>query len=152
MIPFFLEGGRYTLGNVHYVAQEDRLVPAGETEFARDEAFGYRASNLREWVEEKTGGRVRADSVAAVSLDDIRVGGPARVAERLRALQKGSVCVVNAASRRDIIFQLAGSAGSRPGRIGGDVDSVKPEFGEQVHSFLELAFRLRRETNDDVRA
>ena len=51
IIPFFLEGGRYTIGNVHYVAEGDKLVPAGETPFARDSAFGYRASNLREWVE-----------------------------------------------------------------------------------------------------
>ncbi len=49
--PAFMAGGRYTVGDVHYVAYGDALVPAGETEFARDAAFGYRASNLREWVE-----------------------------------------------------------------------------------------------------
>ena len=36
LCPFFCEGGRYTLGNVHYVKEGDRLVPAGQTEFARD--------------------------------------------------------------------------------------------------------------------
>ena len=44
--PFFEEGGRFTIGDVHLVQQGDRLVPAGETEFARDAAFGYRSSNL----------------------------------------------------------------------------------------------------------
>ena len=102
IIPFFLEGGRYTIDDVHYVAEGEWLVPAGETEFARDAAFGYWASNLRHWVEEKTGGRVPAQSVSSISIQDIRRGGPERVAERLAGLAPGSVCVVNAASYRDM--------------------------------------------------
>jgi len=102
IIPFFLDGGRYTIGDIHYVAEGEWLVPAGETEFARDAVFGYQASNLRRWVEEKTAGRVPADAVASISLGDIRNGGPAKVTERLAALDRGSVCVVNAASSRDL--------------------------------------------------
>ncbi len=102
LIPFFLEGGRYTVNDVHYVAEGERLVPAGETEFARDAAFGYRASNLRQWVEEKTGGRIPAEAVASISIEDIRRGGPGRVAERLAGLARGGVCLVNAASYRDL--------------------------------------------------
>jgi uncharacterized protein YgbK (DUF1537 family) len=102
LAPFFEEGGRYTVGDVHYVADGDLLVPAGATEFARDATFGYHASNLRAWVEEKTGGRVRADDVESLSIEEIRAGGPARVAERLLALAPGAVCVVNAAARRDL--------------------------------------------------
>jgi uncharacterized protein YgbK (DUF1537 family) len=99
--PFFLEGGRYTINDVHYVAEGERLVPAGQTEFARDAAFGYRASNLREWVAEKTCGRVPAADVASITLDDVRHGGPERVAERLSELTGGRCCVVNAAGMRD---------------------------------------------------
>ncbi len=107
LIPFFLEGGRYTIGDVHYVAEGERLVPAGATEFARDRAFGYRASNLREWVQEKTAGRVRAAEVATIAIDDMRRGGPERVAGRLLSLAPGAVCVVNAASYRDLeVFTL----------------------------------------------
>jgi uncharacterized protein YgbK (DUF1537 family) len=102
LIPFFQEGGRYTIGDTHYVAEGDTLVPAGETESARDVSFGYRASNLRQWVEEKTAGRIPAASVASVSLDDIRRGGPMGVTERLLALAQGGVCVINAASQRDL--------------------------------------------------
>jgi uncharacterized protein YgbK (DUF1537 family) len=102
LIPFFQEGGRYTIGDVHYVAEGQTLVPAGETEFARDAAFGYRASNLCQWVEEKTAGRVAASTVASVSLDDLRRGGPERVAARLTALSHGRVCVINAANQRDL--------------------------------------------------
>ncbi len=108
IIPFFLEGGRYTIDDIHYVAEGDWLVPAGQTEFARDAAFGYQASNLREWVEEKTEGRVPAESVASLSIEDIRRGGPARVAERLAVLRPGDVCVINAASYRDMEVFVGG--------------------------------------------
>jgi len=107
IIPFFLEGGRYTIDDIHYVAEGEWLVPAGETEFARDPAFGYRASNLRQWIEEKTGGRVRSQSVGSISIDDIRRGGPELVAERLEGLRRGSMCIVNAAGMRDLeVFTL----------------------------------------------
>jgi uncharacterized protein YgbK (DUF1537 family) len=108
LIPFFQEGGRYTIDNTHYVAEGDTLVPAGETEFARDAVFGYRASDLRQWVEEKTAGRIAAATVATVSLEDIRRGGPERVAARLAAVPQGGVCVINAASRRDLEVFTAG--------------------------------------------
>lgn len=108
VIPFFEEGGRYTLDDVHYVAQGDRLIPAGETEFARDASFGYRASNLRAWIAEKTEGRIPADAVATITLDDLRRGGPDRVAARLLALPRGAMCIVNAASRRDLEVLTAG--------------------------------------------
>jgi uncharacterized protein YgbK (DUF1537 family) len=86
IIPFFLEGDRYTIDDAHYVAQDDRLVPTGQTEFARDAAFGYRASDLRAWVEEKTGGQVPASQVASISINDLRQGGPEGVAGHLMAL------------------------------------------------------------------
>ena len=56
LVPYFEAGGRYTVNDVHYVAEGEQLIPAAETPFAKDAAFGYRNSNLRAWVEEKTGG------------------------------------------------------------------------------------------------
>lgn len=102
LIPAFFEGGRITVGDVHYVREGDRFVPAGRTEFARDRAFGYQASNLRRWVEEKTGGRVRANDVASLDLDTIRRGGPDGVAAALSPLRGNVPVVVNAASERDL--------------------------------------------------
>jgi uncharacterized protein YgbK (DUF1537 family) len=102
LIPAFFEGGRFTVGNIHYVAEVDWLVPAAQTDFARDSAFGYSQSDLIRWVEEKTSGRIPAESVAAISLDDIRIGGPERIAEILQSLPSGSVCIVNAASYDDL--------------------------------------------------
>jgi len=67
LIPFFQEGGRYTIDDVHYVAEGEWLVPAAATEFAGDAVFGYQASDLRQWVAEKTAGRIPAQTVASVS-------------------------------------------------------------------------------------
>lgn len=100
--PLFLEGGRYTINDVQYVSDGRWLTPVGETEFARDVAFPFKSSNLRQWVEEKTAGRVKADAVMSVSVQDLRLGGPARVAERLSEIPQGGVCVVNGASNRDM--------------------------------------------------
>lgn len=106
--PFFLQGGRFTIDDVHYVADSDRLIPAGDTEFAKDASFGYKSSNLREWVEEKTRGRVPAGSVSSVSIQLFRNGGPTAVCEHLCSLKKGSTCIVNAASDRDMAVFAAG--------------------------------------------
>ncbi|GAA3316813.1 hypothetical protein GCM10020331_013930 [Ectobacillus funiculus] len=53
ILPFFKEGGRFTIDNIHYVQYDEYLVPAGETEFAKDRTFGYTKSHLGEWTEEK---------------------------------------------------------------------------------------------------
>ena len=78
------------------------MIPAGETQFAQDATFGYHASDLRQWVAEKTDGRIAADDVAAISLQDIRLGGPQRVKEQMLNLRQGVVCVVNAVSMQDL--------------------------------------------------
>jgi uncharacterized protein YgbK (DUF1537 family) len=107
VIPCFFEGGRYTVGDIHYVEEDSQLVPVGETAFAQDAVFGYRSSNLRDWIEEKTNGHIRSSEVVSISIDLIRSGGYQQVAQRLCELTPGQVCVVNAASYRDLqIFVL----------------------------------------------
>jgi uncharacterized protein YgbK (DUF1537 family) len=107
LCPCYLEAGRLTADDTHWVRQGERLVPAGETEFARDASFGYASSDLRHWVEEKTSGRVPASEVLSVGLRDIREGGPARVSEILRGVSGGLPVVANAASYADLeVFVL----------------------------------------------
>jgi len=110
--PFFLEGGRYTVNDVHYVADGEWLVPAAETPYAQDPAFGYRSSNLRDWVCEKLKGAVTASSVAHISLETIRQGGPDAVARVLDGLSNRRPCVVNAVSYRDLEVFVAGLLGA----------------------------------------
>ncbi|MEM6530064.1 MAG: four-carbon acid sugar kinase family protein, partial [Chloroflexota bacterium] len=94
--------GSYTVDNIHYIEQDDDYLPAAETNHARDYAFGYNNSDMRTWIAEKTGGRIAAASVQAISLDTIRRGGPQAVRDRLLTLQNGAFCVANTAHRRDI--------------------------------------------------
>ncbi len=106
--PAFFEGGRYTALDVHWVSQGGRLTPAGKTEFAKDPAFGYASSNLRAWVEEKTGGRVKEDSVLSISLDAIRLGGPQEVCRLFRSAPLGATAVVNACAYDDLDVVVLG--------------------------------------------
>ena len=46
LCPFFPEGGRFTINNVHYVRYGQSLISADETEFACDQTFGYKAKSL----------------------------------------------------------------------------------------------------------
>lgn len=102
IIPFFLEGGRYTLNNIHYVMEKEDLVPAAQTPFAKDAAFGFSNSDLRLWIQEKTSGKVPAEQVVAISVEDIRLGGPEKVADILLSVAEGGVCIVNSVSYRDM--------------------------------------------------
>ncbi|THB81277.1 MAG: hypothetical protein D3926_02925 [Desulfobacteraceae bacterium] len=106
--PFFLEGGRFTLEDIHYVAEKDQLIPAARTAYARDKSFGFSHSNLKEWVEEKTGGNIKAQSVVSVGIDDIRSGGPEQVFRILSRVPLNGACIVNAASYRDLEVVVTG--------------------------------------------
>lgn len=102
LIPAFIEGGRYTIDDVHYIAEKDQLLPVSDTPFAKDVVFGYQHANLKKWVEEKTKGRVMADEVNTVSIEDIRLGGPQVVRDKLIACAEGSICIMNAAGYKDL--------------------------------------------------
>ena len=71
LCPFFKEGGRFTLDNIHYVKYGEEQVPANETEIAKDPTFGYVSETLPEYVEEKTGGKFRKEAETCISLKDM---------------------------------------------------------------------------------
>ncbi|MEW2115558.1 four-carbon acid sugar kinase family protein [Streptomyces sp. NPDC005474] len=102
LVPAYIEAGRLTVGSRHWMRTADGLLPVGESEFARDATFGYRSSSLPEWVEEKTGGRVPADEVLRVTLDDLRGGGPDHTARLLSSLRGGRTAVVDAVCDDDL--------------------------------------------------
>jgi uncharacterized protein YgbK (DUF1537 family) len=96
LIPFFKAGGRYTIDNVHYVKYEDELIPAADTEFARDKTFGYTSSNLCEYIEEKTGGAYLAEEVKSVSLDQLKGVNLEAIEETLLGVKGFGKVIVNA--------------------------------------------------------
>ena len=102
IIPAFFQGGRYTIGDVHYVKTGDVLVPAAQTPSAEDKVFGFSHSNLKKWVEEKTSGRISHKQVFSFELEELRIKGPDYVGQKLSELDPGTVVVVNAAEQNDL--------------------------------------------------
>lgn len=108
LCPFFKEGGRFTIDDVHYVKYGDELVPANETEFAKDKTFGYTAATMREYVEEKTKGIYKGADVTCISLEDIHNMAFAKIEQQLMEVQEFNKVVVNAVDYADVkVFCVA---------------------------------------------
>ena len=108
LMPFFKEGGRFTIGDVHYVQEGAELTPAGDTEFARDKTFGYTSSDMKEYIEEKTQGAFRAADVVSISLDDLRAMRVDVIIKQLMAVTDFRKVIVNAVDYVDVkVFAIA---------------------------------------------
>lgn len=106
--PFFMEGGRFTIGNVHYVKEGNHLIPAGQTEFAKDKTFGYKSSHIGEYVEEKTGAIFTAENTTYITLEELRNVDIEGITEKLMAVDHFNKIVVNAIEYSDIkVFTVA---------------------------------------------
>jgi uncharacterized protein YgbK (DUF1537 family) len=106
--PSYPEAGRVTVSGRHYVAVGREIIPVGETEFARDAAFGYRASALSDFLIETSRGEVREQDILPIGLDDIRLGGPQRVRELLCAAE-GRWAVADSLDVRDVEIVALGT-------------------------------------------
>lgn len=108
LCPFFKEGGRFTIDNVHYVKYGDELVPANETEFAKDKTFGYTAATMPEYVEEKTKGQYKAADVTCISLEDIHDVNIDKIEEQLMNVKDFNKIIINSVDYADIkVFCVA---------------------------------------------
>lgn len=115
--PFFPEGGRYTVGDIHYVKEGDVLIPAGETEFARDKTFGYKSSDMRMWCEEKSSGAVKAGDVLCISIEEERACDVRAIAAKLMQVRDFGKVVVNCADYADLrVFAEALGLAAEAGR------------------------------------
>ncbi len=63
-VPAFLEGGRTTVEGVHFLHGE----PVHQSDFAKDQLFGYSTSHIPLWLEEKSNGSIKASSVFSVNI------------------------------------------------------------------------------------
>ena len=92
--PAFPDAGRVTVHGTHYAGGPDAgFVPVGRTEFAGDRTFGYSASFLPAWVEEKTAGAVSAADVAVIDLATLRTDEDAVVAALSAARNRAPIAV-----------------------------------------------------------
>lgn len=108
LLPFFMEGGRYTINNIHYVREGSRLVPAAQTDYAHDKAFGYASSHLGEWCEEKTEGAYKAKDLVYIALEDLRACRIDWIEQQLAGISGFNKIIVNALDYVDVeVFAIA---------------------------------------------
>jgi len=108
IFPFFKEGGRFTIDNIHYVKENDVLVPAAQTEFANDKTFGYTSSHMGEWCEEKNQGAYKASDMVYISLEKIRALDIEYICKQLIQVKDFNKVIVNAVDYVDVkIFMIA---------------------------------------------
>lgn len=102
LIPAFFEGGRFTFENIHYMQEGRNYIPVGESDFAKDNTFGYKNSNLLNWISEKTSGIIASDNIDCFSIESLRSLGPEAVKSKLLSPNSNKYSVVNAISYQDL--------------------------------------------------
>lgn len=101
IIPAFFEGQRFTYGDVHYIKENETLIPVSKTEFSNDKSFGYSNSNLCKWVEEKTNGIIGSSSCKSITVEQLREG-PESVLSILLDAKENEPIIVNALCYEDL--------------------------------------------------
>ena len=149
LAPFFFQGGRWTIDDVHYVKEGEELVPVAETPFAKDATFGFGKSDLKEWVVEKAKGGIKREEVGSIGIGDLRREGGDEYVTQLLLKYVGQglkVVVLNAAAEEDMDVSVLGIMGAAAGfgkrfvfrtgaafvstRLG--IDSIPPLTAEQL--------------------
>ena len=85
-IPVMFEGGRVTVNDIHYLLENENLIPINETAFAQDRSFGYSKANLKEWIEEKSNKNIRVSDIYSVSIEEIRILDVLTLSERIKEI------------------------------------------------------------------
>jgi len=66
-IPAFFEGGRTTEYGIHYLNGK----PVHMTDFGRDKIFGFSTSNLAQWIEDKSGGKIQVENILHLEINQL---------------------------------------------------------------------------------
>lgn len=101
LAPAFFEGGRFTFNDTHFVKEGDNFIPAAETPFAQDNTFGYKNSNLKDWIIEKYEGKIDAKNITSLAIESLRNDSIETTISTLKNPDYSHV-VVNATSYPDL--------------------------------------------------
>ena len=102
ILPAFMEGRRFTFGNIHYLKDGEWLIPAGQSEFANDVTFGYQSSALADWCAEKSKGLYPADQCICIALEDIRALNIEKITSQLIEAKNFAKIIVDAVCYQDL--------------------------------------------------
>ena len=103
--PAFIESGRFTIDGTHYMRDGERLIPVSESEFARDNVFGYKHSHLVDYFQEKGGNPKDYDIVNAQNYEELNAFRDALFAE-----MEGEECAVVIRSSSSLPRSMSGIA------------------------------------------
>ncbi len=91
-------------------------------------------------MEEKYKGKIKAEDVVSISIEDIRLGGPPKVEKILKSLSNQTVCIVNAMDMTDLhVFTLGLLRAERKGSkfsYRTAASFVKARIGQSEYPFL----------------
>ena len=68
-IPAFIEGKRLTINGCHFVDQ----IPVDQTIFAEDKIFGYKTSNIKNLLFQKSKSQINLDDIQNIKLSDFEI-------------------------------------------------------------------------------
>ena len=68
-IPAFIEGKRITIDGVHFVNN----VPVSQTIFAKDKIFGYKTSNIKKLLFQKSKSQIKLNDIQNLKLSELKV-------------------------------------------------------------------------------
>jgi uncharacterized protein YgbK (DUF1537 family) len=119
LIPAFFEGNRFTKNDIHYWKNGEEWIPVGETPYAKDATFGYKNSDLKRWIEEKTEGKTKASEVVSFDTNtapkESLWEGVDFAIKKLNKIIGTKTIIVNALNYNDLeIFALAALRCKRP--------------------------------------
>ncbi|WP_299554134.1 four-carbon acid sugar kinase family protein [Seonamhaeicola sp.] len=101
-IPVMFEGKRVTVNDTHYIKDDETLTPVSETPFAQDHSFKYTTSDLKGYIEEKSGGRIKSSEVYSFGLNAIREKSIETLSEQILKIPANSYCIFNSLNYADL--------------------------------------------------
>jgi uncharacterized protein YgbK (DUF1537 family) len=143
--PAFIDGGRFTFKSVHYAKEGHRYIPCGETQFAKDPAFGYSSSHLGEWLIEKSNKRVTAGQISTIPVDVLRRSTIAELSDLINKIEKGNYIIADSLGYFDLdkfCLALLNSERTFISRTGASfVASIAAVEPRPLLEFKELTYR-----------
>ncbi|MDF2958677.1 MAG: hypothetical protein K0S39_412 [Paenibacillus sp.] len=103
-VPAFPEGGRYSIGGIHYLDIGGKRTPVNMTEFARDTTFGFKSETLADYVAEVGQGR----PAVIIPLEKLRAEGACAVKSALMGAPAGACVIPEAETRADLEIAALG--------------------------------------------
>lgn len=106
--PFFFEGKRFTFNNIHYLKQNSTFIPVGETEFSKDATFGFKSSNLIDYVIEKSHKKINRRDIISIPIEMLRNIEIDNIVDILLTCSEFQKIIINALNYTDLkVFAIA---------------------------------------------